>query len=175
MRERIIAMLVAGTLPLAWLQADAAAVERTRVFGCGGDRVTTTAYDHSFTVGQVAIGVMANQAYIHSVGFWYATFQFTTDVPDAPVLPPDKFLFGCGGSNPLGPVGLITYAVPVPSSVTIRLYDAAGRLMKTLVDADTAPGYYQAWLSSAGLNSGIYFCRMEAAGFSSTRKLVLLR
>ena len=175
MRKLIIAGLVAGAVPLVWLHAHAAVEERARVIGCGGDHVTTALYNHSFTVGQGAVGVVTDVAHIHSVGFWYATPYASSEVPDSPAELPDTFALESCTPNPLGAVGSITYAVPVPSHVTIRLYDAAGRVVRTLMDGDAAPGYHQARMAPGGLISGIYFCRMDAAGFSSTKKMVLLR
>ena len=175
MRRFVIAGLVAAAVPLLSPHANAAVEMSASVIGCGGDRVIGAAYDHACTVGQAAVGVVAGTVYVHSIGFWYATSHFSSDVPDPQAGPAAEFALGYGSPNPLGAVGSITYAVPVPSHVTIRLYDATGRVMRTLVDADAAPGYHQASLVIDGLVGGIYFCRMEAEGFSYTRKLVLLR
>ena len=175
MRRLVIAGLVAGAVLLLWPPANAVVEMRTSVNGSGGGRVSSAAYGHSCTVGQAAVGVVTSAAYIHDIGFWYQPHQASSGVPDPQAGTPAEFALGYGSSNPLGAVGAIAYAVPVPGHVTLRLYDATGRVVRTLVDGDAKPGQYQADLAVAGLGGGIYFCRMEADGFSATRKLVLIR
>lgn len=88
--------------------------------------------------------------------------------------------------NPFNPATTIPYTVGgtaggAPRRVDLRVYDVAGRLVATLVDADRAPGTYTAvWrgLSRGGspVSSGVYFCRLTVAGDGvRTRKLVLLQ
>ncbi|MFC1572711.1 hypothetical protein ACFL6M_03840 [Candidatus Eisenbacteria bacterium] len=69
----------------------------------------------------------------------------------------------------------IIYAVPVPSQVVIRLFEVTGRTVQTLVDGHVEPGYHRATLGTRGLTAGVYFCRMDAKGFSTSKKPVLLR
>jgi hypothetical protein len=83
--------------------------------------------------------------------------------------------------NPFNPATTIRYDVPPPGGlVTIRIYDVAGRLVRTLIDARQNPGEKQVkWygLNDRGMRvaSGVYFCRMTAAGFEQTRKMVLIQ
>lgn len=66
--------------------------------------------------------------------------------------------------------------------VTLKIYDAAGQLVRTLVDEDQTPrasGFSVVW---DGLNdrrdsvaSGVYLYRLTARNVEQTRKLVLLR
>ena len=74
----------------------------------------------------------------------------------------------------------ITYSVAIPSVVQLRIYDTAGRHIRGLLRELTNPGIYRfRWdgRDSGGsrLPSGVYFCRMEAGDFSSTKKLIVLR
>ena len=64
--------------------------------------------------------------------------------------------------------------------VSIRIYDAAGRLVRSLVSGNRATGRYQAsWdgRNDAGrpVGSGAYFCRLESNGTAKVQKLLLLR
>lgn len=82
--------------------------------------------------------------------------------------------------NPFNPATSIEYGVLEEGHVSLNIYDAAGRLVRTLVGADRTPGYYvESWngTDEAGrrLASGIYFCRLEVGGTERVQKLVLLK
>ena len=79
----------------------------------------------------------------------------------------------------------IFYAVPgvagaSGSPVSIRLFDAGGRLVRTLVSGTRVPGEYRVdWHGESDggtvAGSGVYFLRMESAGQVATRKLLWLK
>lgn len=82
--------------------------------------------------------------------------------------------------NPFNPVTTIDYSVAVPGRVALRVYDVAGRLVRTLIDSELEPGEFEApWDGTTveGLRaaSGVYFVRMESDGFTASEKLVLLK
>lgn len=82
--------------------------------------------------------------------------------------------------NPFNPTTTIRFDLPVRCRVVLRIYDAAGRLIKTLLEGERPPGSYRAeWngTSSRGapVSSGVYFCRLVAGKDSRTSKMVLLR
>jgi flagellar hook assembly protein FlgD len=64
--------------------------------------------------------------------------------------------------------------------VTIRVYDVAGRLVRTLVDGPEEPGRRSVvWdgRSSGGrtVATGVNICRMTSPGFEQTLKMVMLK
>jgi len=72
------------------------------------------------------------------------------------------------------------FHVPDRSRASVRIYDVAGRLVRTVYDAVADAGWNQAeWdgtNSSGGrVASGIYFLRVSAGGDSRTQKVVLIR
>ncbi|MFH1866178.1 MAG: FlgD immunoglobulin-like domain containing protein [Candidatus Eisenbacteria bacterium] len=86
--------------------------------------------------------------------------------------------------NPFNPRTTIEYSVAVPGRMTLRIYDLAGRAVRTLVDRDVEAGAHKiVWdgTTDAGWRaaSGVYFLKMEARGpadaFRANRKLVLLK
>jgi hypothetical protein len=82
--------------------------------------------------------------------------------------------------NPFNPATAVAYNVPHESRVTIRVYDVSGRLVRTLVDGTVEPGRHEAVWNGRNdrgepVGSGVYFCTMEAAGFSGSHKMVLLK
>jgi hypothetical protein len=83
--------------------------------------------------------------------------------------------------NPFNPSTRIRYEVPVGGGeLAIRIFDVAGRLVKTLRQGPETPGIKT--ITWDGRNergeevaSGVYFCRMEAPGFEHTVKVTLVR
>ena len=74
----------------------------------------------------------------------------------------------------------IEFHLPERSRATVRIYDVAGRLVRTVCDAVGDPGWNQAeWDgTNEGGNhvaSGVYFVRLEAGADRALRKVVLLR
>ena len=83
--------------------------------------------------------------------------------------------------NPAGPNTVVRFDIPEPgASVTITIYDVAGRVVRILTDGRRSAGYFsETWdlKNNRGLQvaPGLYFCRMEAGEFRDTRKIVVLR
>ncbi|MCP4713187.1 MAG: T9SS type A sorting domain-containing protein, partial [Planctomycetes bacterium] len=74
----------------------------------------------------------------------------------------------------------IRFQVSTAGQATLSIHNAAGQLVRTLVDADLQPGQYQAeWDGrndrQAQVAAGIYFYSLESGDQSLTRKMILLR
>lgn len=77
--------------------------------------------------------------------------------------------------NPMRAAGAITYSLPSGRHVMLRLYDAQGRVLRTLVDRFETAGLHRVELESRSLANGIYFYRLESGGEVRERKLVIQR
>jgi hypothetical protein len=82
--------------------------------------------------------------------------------------------------NPFNPSTTIRYEVPNAGPVSLKIFDAAGRLVRTIVSGQQSPGRYQSvWrgFNDAGqpVSSGVYFCRLHSVDGSRIQKLVLLK
>ncbi len=82
--------------------------------------------------------------------------------------------------NPFNPSTMIRFDLPVAGGVRLRVHDVAGRLVRTLLDADFPAGSHEAaWdgRDEAGraLASGSYFARLSAGGRTRTVRLALVR
>jgi flagellar hook assembly protein FlgD len=83
--------------------------------------------------------------------------------------------------NPFNPRTTVSYTVPSKGSVTIAVYDARGARVSMLVNNEVrdAGAYGVEWngRTDAGVtaSSGVYFARIEHAGATRTKKMVLLK
>jgi len=83
--------------------------------------------------------------------------------------------------NPFNPTTTISFVVPDGgANVLLRIYDSAGRLVRTLVNGNEPSGTREvSWYGTNDqgqpVSSGVYFYQLTAPSFSETKKMVLLR
>ena len=77
--------------------------------------------------------------------------------------------------NPFNPSTTIKFSVQKESFVSIKVYDIAGKEITTLVNERKAAGNYSMEYDASNLPSSIYFYRMQAGSFVSTKKLILIK
>jgi hypothetical protein len=87
--------------------------------------------------------------------------------------------------NPFNPETWIPYQIRESEEVVIRIYNATGRLVRTLSLGQREAGFYLGrsraayWNgkndSSEPVSSGLYFYQLKAGDFNATRKLVIVK
>lgn len=60
-------------------------------------------------------------------------------------------------------------------SVHLKVFDVLGREVVSLVDQNMKPGEYEIEFNASELPSGVYFYKLESSGFTSTRKMLLIK
>lgn len=79
--------------------------------------------------------------------------------------------------NPVSSVPVVLrYSLPAADNVSLKLYDATGKLVNTLVGGYHPAGSYSYSLltSRYSLAPGVYYCRLRSRGFTASQKLVKL-
>ena len=71
--------------------------------------------------------------------------------------------------------GLINYALPEDSRVSLSIYDLQGRVGAELVNDMKTAGYHSLTWNASSHPSGIYFVKMQADKHVSTQKLMLVK
>jgi hypothetical protein len=94
-------------------------------------------------------------------------------------LVPQEFALMQNYPNPFNPSTKIQYSLEKAAQVTLKIYNVLGNEVATLVNDRQEAGNYTVPFNSnkgtRGLSSGVYFYRLEAGSFVSTRKLVLIK
>ena len=93
---------------------------------------------------------------------------------------PARFALLQNAPNPFNPVTVIRYELPVPTHVRIDVYTVSGRLVRTVADEYREAGYGRVvWdgtdATGRKVASGIYVYGMRAGGFTSRKRMVLLK
>jgi len=83
--------------------------------------------------------------------------------------------------NPFGSATTIRFSLPAPGRVDLRVYDVAGRLVRTLLNGEPRESGFQQvrWdgtdAAGARVASGVYFYRVNALGQSATRRMLRVK
>jgi hypothetical protein len=77
--------------------------------------------------------------------------------------------------NPFNPSTTISFTLPVPSFVSLKIFDVLGREAAAIVSEELSAGNHSRQWNASGLSGGMYFCRLQAGSFSETKRLVVLR
>ncbi|HEX3073136.1 MAG TPA: T9SS type A sorting domain-containing protein, partial [Ignavibacteriales bacterium] len=77
--------------------------------------------------------------------------------------------------NPFNPSTIISYEIPAEKFVTLKVYDALGKEVKTLVSGTQNAGKHKISLDASGLSSGVYFYQLKAGDYSCVKKFVKLK
>lgn len=103
------------------------------------------------------------------------TNQFTVNVADEPVDPPQQFSLSQNYPNPFNPVTTIRFSIPYNAHVVVRIYDIIGREITTILNADKLAGNYAVQFDGSTLSSGIYYYTLTAGSFAESKKMVLVK
>jgi len=126
-----------------------------------------------FIVGSTTIDTLRLPAFTALV---YSTIRDTlaTAVADrSPV--PVSFGLEQNYPNPFNGSSNIGFRISNFGLVHLAVYDVLGREVATLVNELKMPGEYSVEFDGAGLPTGMYFYRLSASGFSTTRKMILAK
>jgi glucuronoarabinoxylan endo-1,4-beta-xylanase len=77
--------------------------------------------------------------------------------------------------NPFNPTTKIDYAIPQAVNVSLKVYNLLGIEVANLYTGFRQPGNYSAVFDGSAFASGVYFYRLTAGSFGSTKKFILLK
>jgi hypothetical protein len=77
--------------------------------------------------------------------------------------------------NPFNPETNITFDLVEAGEVTLTVYNSTGQTVATLVNGTMTSGRHSVTFDASTLPSGLYFYRLDAANFTSVKKMVLMK
>ncbi len=101
-------------------------------------------------------------------------YEYSTEVKLNKSVPSD-FSIMQNFPNPFNPSTQINFSVPQSSHVLLKVYDANGSEIATLVNQNKSAGNYVIDFNASDLASGIYYYSITAGSFSKTKKMILMK
>ena len=77
--------------------------------------------------------------------------------------------------NPFNPATAIRFTLPQQEYVTLKIFDASGREVQTLISGNLAAGTHRIEFEAKNLTSGIYFYRVQTGQIFIQKKMLILR
>ena len=88
---------------------------------------------------------------------------------------PEKFELYNNYPNPFNPSTNIKFDIAENSITELKVYDLNGKEIETLVNESLTPGSYEYNFNAVNLPSGVYFYKLKAGDFVSTKRMVLIK
>lgn len=88
---------------------------------------------------------------------------------------PTEFALLQNYPNPFNPITVINYQVPINCFVMLKIYDALGNEIVTLVHEEKTAGSFNVAFDGSKYTSGVYYYRFTAGNFFETKKFILLK
>ena len=125
-----------------------------------------------------AQGYLAREEHMFRIINWLGNL-WSPGLGSGPAVPTNSLLQNY--PNPFNPTTTIRYSIAERGHVSLRVYNVAGQLVKTLVDEVQSPAAIEPvrWdgRNDAGqpVSSGVYFYKLIAKNYTQTKKMVLLK
>jgi hypothetical protein len=108
--------------------------------------------------------------------FWNAIITYINPTSiNENLTSPDKFYLYQNYPQPFNPSTIIKYQIPKTSFVLLKVFDALGKEVVTLVNEERTAGEYEAKFDASGLTSGVYFYTLKSGGYTNTKKMSLIK
>ena len=153
------------------VQRSVASSEFVTVGFVNGNGTTTEARSYRFVDAGLSAGSYTYR--LKQVDF-DGTFSYSNEV-NVDVTAPIQFELAQNYPNPFNPSTTIKFAIPQSSEVTLKVYNALGQEVSTLINQFMESGVHTINFDASSLNSGIYFYKLDANQFSDVRKMTLIK
>ena len=88
---------------------------------------------------------------------------------------PSEYNLAQNYPNPFNPSTTIKYSLSNPEIVTLKIFDVLGKEVATLVNEQKPAGDYEVNFHAEQLVSGVYYYKLIAGDFVSTKKMIFMK
>jgi hypothetical protein len=137
-----------------------------------GNGTSNAAHNYLYTDASISSGTYAYRLkQIDNDG----TFKYSSEA-EITIAVPKVVALNQNYPNPFNPTTTITFTLAQDGFTTLKIYDVLGREVTTLVNGEMKSGIVNTVsFNASNLSGGVYFSRLEAGSFVSTKKLILIK
>jgi hypothetical protein len=88
---------------------------------------------------------------------------------------PTEYSLSQNYPNPFNPATTLRFGLPENAYVRLLVYNTLGQEVARVLDEEREAGYHEVVFDARMLSSGVYYYRMQAGGYTQTKRLLLLR
>jgi hypothetical protein len=137
--------------------------------------MSATAVNGLSTTQFTLINIQANDPSGNPIKIDSTIFKLVTDINAFSSVMPADFALYNNYPNPFNPSTTIPFLLPVKSDVRLTLLNIMGEVITEIASGEYEAGQHQVILDASELATGVYFYKLEAAGFRAVKKLVLMK
>jgi len=140
--------------------------------------------DHTWRLDAYYLTGDETLSFVHNTSFYDIDWPSQTRIDLYPGdTTPREYSLDQNYPNPFNPATDIRYQIPdnrSPIHTSLQIYNVLGQLVRTLVNEVQVSGQYSAMWGGRNdlgrsLSSGVYFCRLDAGGYSRTIPMLYLK
>lgn len=153
----------------------AAAISKSTNGGATWVSQTTASLSGVSHLDVIRIGNTAYGYAICTDGTVLKLTETVTSVENPSTVVPSAYSLEQNYPNPFNPVTTIKFSLPTSSDVSLKVYDALGNEVMSLVNGFQNAGTHSVEMNGFNLSSGVYFYKLQAGSFVATKKLTLIK
>jgi photosystem II stability/assembly factor-like uncharacterized protein len=113
-------------------------------------------------------GLTAGNVILHTTNGGVKVNTISTEIPS-------KYSMNQNYPNPFNPSTNIKYQITNNGFVLLKILDALGREVETLVNEKQSPGTYEVTFDASKYPSGIYFYKIESGSYTETKRMIFVK